>query len=73
MVVVSTPETAQGEKTRARAMPRPTNVWFTSRASTSPRASWRPTWTTTHLALKTSVDQKRGSSVKARVKLSRPA
>jgi hypothetical protein len=73
MVLVSTPETAHGEKTMAREMPRPMKVWLTIRASARPSVSWSATWVTTHWALKPSVVQNWSSSVKIRVKLSKPA
>ena len=73
MVLVRTPETAQGEKTMAREMPRPTKLWLTIRASARPSTSCRLTWVKTHWALKPSVDQNWSSSVKIRLKLSSPA
>ncbi len=73
MVLVSTPETAQGEKTMAREMPRPMKVWLTISASARPSASCSVTWVKTHWALKPSVGQNCSSSVKMRVKLSKPA
>jgi hypothetical protein len=70
---VRTPETAQGEKTSARPIDRPTKVWLTISASARPNSSCSPTSTKTHWALKVSVSQNCGSSVKAWTKLSKPA
>ncbi len=70
---VSTPETAHGENTSARARARPTKVWLTISASARPNSSCSPTSTTTHFALNVSVSQNCGSSVKIVVKLPNPA
>jgi hypothetical protein len=73
MPVVSTPDTAHGENTIARAIARPTKVSLTISASARPSTSCSDTSTTTHRAVNPRLCQKSGSSVSMRRKLSSPA